>query len=474
MSSPINAQSLAMNKSIETPKPTILIVDDMPDSIAILSSCLEEEYQLLTANHGHSALKLATQYLPDLILLDIIMPELDGYAVCEQLKANPLTAEIPVIFVTSLLNTSDEEKGFAAGAVDYVNKPISRAILRARIRAHISKNKMHNELLAFTQELEQKELDAEKAKRLLNAVLDAIPIRVFWKDPDSRYMGCNRHFANDNGVSSSEEIIGRTDFDLMPERAFALQAFAQTVITTGQSLLNQEGAITTFDGKLTHISLNHVPLLESDGSVIGIVGAYEDITQRKHTFDALQDAKLKLETKLEEIVSLQENLLEAALRDPLTGLYNRRYLAETLDIMLAQATRNQMPLSAVMIDIDHFKAVNDTYGHATGDEALKCLARFLSAQARTSDIVCRLGGEEFLILMMGASCENAQIKIDKYRDDFSKIMIRHQNYSLKITFSAGIAVYPNHTENSKKLLEYADLALYAAKHNGRNRVSIFS
>ncbi|NHQ85912.1 diguanylate cyclase [Iodobacter sp. HSC-16F04] len=463
-----------MSKPTARPKPIVLIVDDMPDSIAILSSCLEDEYQLLTASNGHTALKLAKEYLPDLILLDVIMPELDGYSVCAQLKSNPDTAKIPLIFVTALLSTADEERGFAAGAVDYVNKPISRAILRARVRAHIAQNKMHHELLAFTEELEQKEQDAEKSQRLLNAVLDAIPIRVFWKDPDSRYIGCNRHFANDNGVSSSEEIIGRTDFDLMPERANALQAFAQTVIRTGQSLLNQEGAITTHDGKLTHISLNHVPLLESDGSVIGIVGAYEDITQRKHTFDALQEAKLKLENKLEEIVSLQEKLLEAALRDPLTGLYNRRYLAETLDIMLAQATRNQMPLSAVMIDIDHFKTVNDTYGHPAGDEALKCLARFLSAQARTSDIVCRLGGEEFLILMMGASAENAQIKIDKYREDFSKITIRHQNSALKITFSAGIAVYPNHTESSKKLLEYADLALYASKHNGRNRVSIFS
>ncbi|AZN37905.1 diguanylate cyclase [Iodobacter ciconiae] len=465
-----------MNKplSADKQKPTVLIVDDMPDSIAILSSCLADEYQLLTTDNGHTALKLARQYLPDLILLDVIMPELDGYSVCEQLKANPITAQIPLIFVTALLSAADEERGFAAGAVDYVNKPISRPILRARVRAHIAQREMHHVLLAFTEELEQKELDAEKAQQLLNAVLDAIPIRVFWKDPDSRYIGCNRHFANDNGANSSEEIIGRTDFELMPERASDLYSFAQTVITTGQSLLNQEGAITTHDGKLTHISLNHVPLLESDGSVIGIVGAYEDITQRKHTFDALQDAKIKLETKLEEIVSLQEKLLEAALRDPLTGLYNRRYLAETLDIMLAQATRNKMPLSAVMIDIDHFKAVNDTYGHPAGDEVLKYLARFLSAQARTSDIICRLGGEEFLILMIGASAENAQLKIDKYREEFSNIKIHHQNDAIQITFSAGISVYPDHTENSKKLLEYADLALYAAKHNGRNQVSIFS
>ncbi|WP_197432977.1 diguanylate cyclase [Janthinobacterium sp. B9-8] len=455
-------------------KPTVLIVDDRADSIAILSSCLEDEYQLLTTDDGRIALELATQHLPDLILLDIMMSDLDGYAVCEQLKAKPATAEIPVVFVTALLNVADEERAFALGAVDYVTKPISRTILRARVRSHISQNKMHHELLAFAKVLEQKELDAEKAKRLLNAVLDAIPIRVFWKDPDSRYIGCNRHFANDNGMVSSEDIIGRTDFDLMPERAFALQAFAHTVISTGQSLLNQEGAITTHDGKLTHISLNHVPLLESDGSVIGIVGAYEDITQRKHTFDALQDAKIKLETKLEEIVSLQDKLLEAALRDPLTGLYNRRYLAETLDIMLAQATRNNMPLSAVMIDIDHFKAVNDSYGHPAGDEALKCLALFLSEQARSSDVVCRLGGEEFLILMMGASAENALLKIDRHRDDFSNTIIRHQNGELKITFSAGISVYPLHTENSKKLLEYADLALYASKHNGRNRVSIFN
>lgn len=462
-----------MSTEAET-KATVLVVDDMAESVTILSSSLADEYHLLTANNGHAAIELATRHLPDLILLDVMMAGMDGYTVCEQLKAQPCTAEIPIIFVTASLNAADEERGFALGAVDYVTKPISRSLLLARVRVHISQKKMKDTLKNFVQELAQKELEADKSKRLLNAVLDAIPIRVFWKDPDARYIGCNRHFANDNGMSSSEDIIGRTDFDLMPERAFALQAFAHTVISTGQSLLNQEGAITTFDGKLTHISLNHVPLLETDGSVIGIVGAYEDITQRKHTFDALQDAKIKLETKLTEIVSLQEKLLEAAVRDPLTGLYNRRYLAETLDIMLAQATRNKVPLSAVMIDIDHFKAVNDSYGHPTGDEALKCLAQFLSAQARTSDIVCRLGGEEFLILMMGASGDNAQMKIDQYRDDFSKILIHYQNNEFKLTFSAGIAVYPQHTENSKKLLEYADLALYAAKHNGRNQVSVFT
>ncbi|MDW5416827.1 diguanylate cyclase [Iodobacter sp. CM08] len=462
-----------MNSPIEL-KPTLLIVDGMPSSIAVLSACLQDDYHVLSTTNGHSALEIATQALPELILLDVIMGELDGYTVYEQLKANPITLHIPVIFVSSLLEAADEERAFALGAVDYITKPISRPLLLARVRSHILQKINNDKLLAFAQELSQKELEADKSKRLLNAVLDAIPIRVFWKDPDSRYLGCNRHFANDNGVDSSEDIKGRTDFDLMPERAFALQAFAHSVISTGQSLLNQEGAITTHDGKLTHISLNHVPLLATDGSVIGIVGAYEDITQRKNTFDALQDAKIKLETKLEEIEALQDKLLEAAIRDPLTGLYNRRYLTETLDIMLAQATRNDMQLRAVMIDIDHFKAVNDTHGHATGDEALKYLAQFLATQSRTSDIVCRLGGEEFLILMMGATAENAQIKVDKYREDFANLTISHQQKIINLTFSAGIATYPQHTENSKTLLEYSDLALYVSKHNGRNRVSIFT
>lgn len=455
-------------------KPIVLIVADMPERRELLSSCLKADYQLQLAKNAHSALEQAAQFLPELILLDLMIFEPDGFLICEQLKTDPATCNIPVIFVTDPLESAAEERGFALGAEDYFTKPISRPALQARVKAHILQRRMQDRILAVTQELEQQVRDADKSKRLLNAVLDAIPIRVFWKDPNSRYLGCNRHFAQDNGLSSSEEIRGHTDFDLMPECAFALQNFAHTVISTGQSLLDQEGMMTTRDGKHTHISLNHVPLLESDGSVIGIVGAYEDISQRKHTLDALQEAKVRLEAKLAEIEALQSKLQQEAVRDPLTGLYNRRYLAETLDVMLAQAMRNNMSLSAVMIDIDHFKAINDTFGHPTGDEALKRLALFLSTQARTSDIVCRLGGEEFLILMMGASGENAQIKLDKYRNDFSKTTIRYQNHALQMTFSAGIAVYPRHADNSAQLLEYADAALYQAKNTGRNRVVVFS
>ena len=188
---------------------------------------------------------------------------------------------------------------------------------------------------------------------------------------------------------------------------------------------------------------------------------------------SLADAHRDLELQLAKISELQTRLQEQVIRDPLTGLYNRRYLDETLPRELSRAKREGYPLAMVMLDLDHFKQVNDTYGHAAGDEVLKALSSVLRQGARESDIICRYGGEEFLIALPRMSLEQAQQRVEAWRLEFSQTDIRHGDLSFSITLSAGIAGFPDHGADVDTLLSRADEALYRAKDEGRNRVACF-
>lgn len=187
---------------------------------------------------------------------------------------------------------------------------------------------------------------------------------------------------------------------------------------------------------------------------------------------ALHHANSALQTQLQAIHVLQEKLSEQAHRDPLTGLYNRRYLDDTLARELARCQREGLPLSLMLIDLDHFKQINDTYGHLAGDEVLKQLAAMLSAQARTSDVVCRFGGEEFLLLLPNMTQAAALERAEQWRTEFAAHSIRFGEFRMQATLSIGVASYPGHGTTPQALTRSADDALYRAKTAGRNRVML--
>lgn len=197
----------------------------------------------------------------------------------------------------------------------------------------------------------------------------------------------------------------------------------------------------------------------------------KEIVERQSALDKLREANLKLQTQLDEIHQLQERLKEQAIRDPLTGLHNRRYLDETLPRELARAKREGYPLSVVMIDLDRFKQINDNYGHPAGDEVITTLAQLLKTATRTSDVACRYGGEEFLVALPRMELEGAMVRANEWRTALADTFIRHGQFELKVTLSAGVATFPEHGSTVDALLELADHALYQSKHEGRNRVS---
>jgi diguanylate cyclase (GGDEF)-like protein len=194
------------------------------------------------------------------------------------------------------------------------------------------------------------------------------------------------------------------------------------------------------------------------------------VTERKQDEKRLRYANERLQDQLIEIGLLQSKLREQAIRDPLTNLFNRRYLEETLDRELARAGRESYPVCIIMVDLDFFKKINDTYGHDAGDHVLRALATTLAEQSRRGDFACRYGGEEFVIVMPNITKRTAYERAKKLRRRLNSLQIPYEGHCLTTTISMGIACYPNNGDTRQALLRAADQAMYAAKQAGRDHI----
>lgn len=222
-----------------------------------------------------------------------------------------------------------------------------------------------------------------------------------------------------------------------------------------------------------YLDLRVTPLFDEDHNLSGRLIIFRDVTDRKEVEKDLRYAMDRMQTQLIEIGVLQSQLREQAIRDALTNLFNRRYLEETLERELARAAREVYPLCIVMMDIDHFKNVNDTYGHEAGDLVLKTLAESVTRQSRQGDFVCRFGGEEFVLVMPNITIDVAKERVSSLHKSISTLYIPFGRFNLNITMSMGISWYPKHGESKEALLRAADRALYTAKDAGRNQVAVY-
>jgi diguanylate cyclase (GGDEF)-like protein/PAS domain S-box-containing protein len=220
----------------------------------------------------------------------------------------------------------------------------------------------------------------------------------------------------------------------------------------------------------SYLDLRASHLYDRGKEIIGCLIILRDISQQKRFEADLQQVNQRLQEQLSEINTLHAELREQAIRDPLTGLLNRRVMEEVLDKTIAQSARLQMPLSVVMIDVDHFKIINDTYGHQDGDEVLRWLGRLLKTSCRKGDIACRYGGEEFLIIMVGASVEDVARRAEEWRRLVEAFVVSYDSHELSVTISLGVANLSDDCTDTASLLKAADHALYQAKLAGRNCV----
>lgn len=253
-----------------------------------------------------------------------------------------------------------------------------------------------------------------------------------------RELSSQRRSASDNGISNPRVVFQ-----------------APQVRKDGSSYWTEVSSTTQYDNA---------------GNIVGYNGITRDIDASKRYERELEQANSKLQSQLQEIRALQAKLTELAVRDTLTGLHNRRYVEETLPRELARAKREGYPLALILVDLDHFKRINDTYGHPTGDAVLKAVGRVLRQGARESDIVCRFGGEEFLVVLPNMAIPQALERSQSWQTSLAASPVQHGAFAVMTTMSAGIAAYPDNSADIDSLLRLADDALYRAKANGRNRV----
>ncbi|MEW6086458.1 MAG: histidine kinase N-terminal 7TM domain-containing protein [Chloroflexota bacterium] len=222
-----------------------------------------------------------------------------------------------------------------------------------------------------------------------------------------------------------------------------------------------------------YLDLRVTPLFDAYRQLNGRLIVFRDITERKDVEKQLRHANRRLQSQLIEIGTLQSQLREQAIRDPLTNLFNRRYLEETLDRELSRAAREKYSVSIIMIDIDHFKQVNDNYGHEAGDIMLKAIAGVLAGLSRRGDFACRYGGEEFVVVMTNISMEVAYERAETLRISLNSLRVSYGLHTLSATFSMGLASYPTNGETHESLLRAADKAMYAVKEAGRDHLRSF-
>jgi len=298
--------------------------------------------------------------------------------------------------------------------------------------------------------------------------------------PSRRYTYVSSSITDMSGYLP-EEIVGESiDSRLTPESASRLaRDIDQRLrrIAAGDkaaSVVVSELEQVCKDGGVISTEVVSSYLRDADGVAHTILGITRNVSERKAAELALRETNRQLHARIEEIGRLQVALQELAVRDSLTGLYNRRYLDETLEREVSRARREGNPLSLVMLDIDYFKRVNDTYGHQVGDEALRMLATTLLADIRAEDVACRYGGEEFLILLPNMPLETAVQRAEAWRLAIESLSVGLGNFHLTFTISLGVSAYPEHGKTPDDLTRCADQALYRAKNEGRNQVSVFA
>jgi diguanylate cyclase (GGDEF)-like protein/PAS domain S-box-containing protein len=427
---------------------TILIVDDTPENVSLLEAVLSAEYTIITASRGSKALEIARETPPDLILLDIMMPEMNGYEFCERIKNDPHLHGIPVIFLSILDSTEVKLQGFKSGGVDYITKPFQASEVKARIRTHLMIRKLQLRLETQNQVLEQ--IDAERTR--LAMIVETSNDAIFSVSEESLITSWNRGSEEIFGYSAGE-IIGSPIFTIIPAELEHERAHIWQTILSGEHIQYFETTRIRKDGRQFYVSISASPLMNANGEIIGNSVIARDVTERR---------------KMEEIIKHQAHY------DVLTNLPNRKFFMEFLSLEVAQARRNGNKMALMFLDLNGFKQVNDTLGHDCGDRLLQGVAQRLKACIREADIVARLGGDEFTVLMTDITQrDDVDIVLGKILGVFESPFIL-DGAAVESATSIGVSIFPDDGESGEDLMKKADSAMYEAKKSGKNACKFYN
>ena len=534
----------------------ILIVDDKPANLLALRKLLGRPgLNIVEATGGNDALSLILEYDFALILLDVQMPDMDGFETAELIRGNEETKHIPIIFVTAI--SKDQKyvfKGYDKGAVDYLFKPLDPDILKSKVNIFLELYKQKEDLKKANTELykanerilEQQEglieearlkvllqmlgANAQKLNQPLAFLLDNVELLEKHSDNREKSVECISRIkesgrkisdiANKIKTINYSEPIPSYDgsssvvnfnreinilvIDDSGDVFEGIKAFLgdQDLVNMSRAANMKEALTMLGQGQFDMIFLDHLlndgtsidflreaekegietPVIvisgQGDEMIVSQViqsGAYEYLPKDRINLESvsrvinntLERARLRNDVK-----KAQAKMTEMSTVDELTKLHNRRYFIEALEGEFERASRYEIEMALIMVDLDHFKKINDTYGHPSGDMVLSKIGGILKKHVRRNDIACRYGGEEFAVILSNVSRENIYAAYDRFREMVSEHLFEYESNQFHITVSIGIA-FSNNAESANDLLSQADQALYQAKDTGRNKTATY-
>lgn len=448
----------------------ILVVDDIQTNLKLLQVRLSAEYfEVVLASNGHEALEICARGQCDIVLLDVMMPGMDGFEVARRIKANPASHHIPIIMVTALDQPADRVRGLEAGADDFLTKPIDDVALIARVRS-LARLKMATD-----------EMRMRVATSRQIGVPDAADDAINDQGLNGRVLVVEDHASTADRIASA----------LAREHTVGIAADPQDALF--------RAAEGKFDLLIVSLDLQNYDALRLVGHIrslartrylpILLVTHTEQRSRLMRALDLGANDYLSRSADKNEIVArvktqvrrrrfterLRDNVvqsMELAITDPLTGLYNRRYMESHAGALVSRANERGKRLSMLIIDIDHFKSINDTYGHDAGDDVLREFSDRLRSCIRGIDLACRYGGEEFVVIMPDTDMGVANRVAERIRSRIAgeAFSVDRGAHSIEVTISVGLATLASADDTVPVILKRADEALYRAKRSGRNRV----
>ncbi len=450
---------------------TVLVVDDVEANVKLLEAKLFSEYYLvLTANSGLQALNILTSHKVDVVLLDVMMPEMDGFEVCRNIKKNPETTHIPVVMVTALSDVENRIKGLESGADEFLSKPIDDTALFARVKSlsrmksvidELKLRNKTNEELGGGRIFEFGENNFSNSQILIidDDVVQARNVKTYISELTKQIHVVSRPAElinpSDNNIPDLVIISAQLD-DEDPLRIVAMLKSKDQFKNAAFMTLTEE---------------ENIPMVMR-GMELG-VNDYFIYPVEKSELIARVKTQLRRKKYQDDLRNEFEETVDLSIKDGLTGVFNRRYFDSHLSQIMHKSKESKSPFCLTIIDMDHFKKVNDRYGHQSGDEVIKAVINLLKKSFRVTDLISRYGGEEFTVILRDADIEEGKIIADRAREQVAnlKCYIPATQDPIKQTISIGIAQY-DINENVQEFIERVDKALYEAKQTGRNKVVV--